>query len=166
MRYSIDIIVGTTHRGQWAWYLSEKEYWFLDQVKWAADFFGKGYDVSPEFEDRFGIPVVDNVSVDAFLTAMKPYKMSTSSLSHMLLEEAPKFEYPDEIVSYYPALFIDFDAHRLVSAFPEPASFEAYVPSGWTGTYGDFPVDEVPSVERYWIVDGADYFLRYRRDGI
>jgi hypothetical protein len=44
-----------------------------------------------------------------------------------------------------------------MSYFPEPASFENFIPDGWKGFYENF-LDKVPMQERYWVIDGIDYF--------
>lgn len=41
--------------------------------------------------------------------------------------------------------------------FPEPASFEHYMPQDWIGSYADF-LDRVPEEQRYWEMDGSSLF--------
>jgi hypothetical protein len=33
IRYGVDVIVGILFQGEWKWYLTEKEIWILDQIK-------------------------------------------------------------------------------------------------------------------------------------
>ncbi len=63
----------------------------------------------------------------------------------------------DDLYFLVPALHVNFDKMALYSFYSEPASFEAFVPDGWTGKYENF-LHLVPLEERYWIIDGDDRF--------
>jgi hypothetical protein len=52
LQYASDIIVGTTHKGEWAWFVSEKDFWFLDQEKLSRAFERKGYPVATDPRSR------------------------------------------------------------------------------------------------------------------
>lgn len=148
IEYGEDVIVGVIYRRSFFWYVTEKEVWFLDQNKWGEAFSQAGYEV-PEGTDRFGIDVVDETTADRFLSEIESFRVLAGDLRAAFAErlrEAPE-EARDE---FAPALLVDFDARRLASMFPEPSSFEDFVPSGWTGQYCDF-LEEVPRDERYWI---------------
>jgi hypothetical protein len=66
----------------------------------------------------------------------------------------------EDVADFCPALMVNFDQRRLLSLFPEMIKFEDYVPYGWYGKYDDF-YPEIPQEQRYWIVDGVDYFERF-----
>ncbi|WP_322906646.1 hypothetical protein [Paenibacillus campi] len=42
------------------------------------------------------------------------------------------------ISDMFPSLYVDVDGKQLFSSYPEPASYERYVPDGWRGTYGQW----------------------------
>ncbi|PAF34010.1 hypothetical protein CHH69_18115, partial [Terribacillus saccharophilus] len=45
--------------------------------------------------------------------------------------------------------------------YPEPASYEVYVPDNWVGTYEEF-IEQIPRDYRYWIVNGHNAFFSAR----
>jgi len=53
---------------------------------------------------------------------------------------------------------VDFDEKTFYLLFPEPASFEEYVPSGWKGTYEDF-TGLIPKIEKYWVNKDGENLL-------
>ncbi|RGL38923.1 hypothetical protein DXC69_02520 [Paenibacillus polymyxa] len=142
--YAKNIIVGVMFQGQWNWYVTEREYWFLNT----------------EMEERFGIAILDETTAGAFLEHICKYKVAAGELTTMLqmLDEA--IQHKDEVLEFCPALYVDFDQKVLYSLFPEPASFEHYVPVGWKGKYLNF-LEEVPPAERYWMIHGSDFFKKY-----
>lgn len=51
---------------------------------------------------------------------------------------------------------------NLYSNYPELASFEDYVPEGWSGKYIDF-TDIIPRKEKYWLnQSNENIFLKYK----
>lgn len=55
----------------------------------------------------------------------------------------------EEKINYMPSLYIDFDNKELISMYPEPASYEDYVPEGWKSEFKDF-MDLIPKEYCYW----------------
>ena len=153
--YARIIVCGVMHRGEFRWFVSEREYWFLDQIKWAVAFDGGDLDV----DERFGIPVVNENSADLFLENMALFEVTTTELRATLKQRLPASGW-EEFGDFCPSLYTDFDQRVQYSLFPEPASFEVYVPAGWTGVFGDF-LGRIPEVERFWVVDGVDVFLPF-----
>jgi hypothetical protein len=141
--YAETIIVGLLYKNQFRWYVTDKEVWFLDYRK-LANAYGN-IEIANEEDERIGINIVDETTIDVFLARIETYIVATEML-HKLLAEAKR----ENQLDYSPALFIDVDDRTLYSMFPEPASYEEYVPNGWSGKYDDF-TNLVPSVERYWI---------------
>lgn len=154
--YAQNIIVITRYQGQWQWYITDRDWWFLDQVKWKRAFEEYGYksDSPQDFSERFRIAIVNIETVEDFLLNIREYKVETKELSTMLVQE--RF---DHILELVPALYVDFDSQDFISLFPEPASYEDFVPDGWNGYYEDF-LQMIPERYRYWILNGEDYFAR------
>jgi hypothetical protein len=150
-----EIIVGGRRRGQWLWFVSEKEFWFLNLTRLGDDFRARGVPVEQGANERFGLGIVDEHNADEFLAAMRTHKVSTHDLRFLFRESMP-VETWDDIVHLVPSLVVDFDARRIVSMYSEPASFERYVPEGWVGSYENL-LPLVPSSERYWLIDGRDH---------
>lgn len=139
--YAQILIVGVVFNGTWSWYITEREYWFLNI----------------EMEDRFGIEVLNETTAETFLDQIVDYKVSTSELTEMLIDLNSAFQSFDEVLEYMPTIYVNFDDRIFYSLFPEPMSFEDYVPKGWVGVYKDF-YNMVPDQEQYWIVDGDHLF--------
>ena len=76
---------------------------------------------------------------------------SSIELQRLLKEKRAKLkECGDDLLDYSPSLYIDLDHKTLNSLFPEPASYEDYVPDTWEGKYEDF-TQYISSENRYWI---------------
>ena len=153
--YPLEIIVGVVFRSRWGWYVSEKEDWFLDLRKFARAFGEDGDD--PEVgAERFGIAVLDGESAARFLPFIEDRRGEKAELSDALLGRMPAASW-DDVIEVSPSLLVDFDRRTLKSMFGEPASFEDFVPDGWAGERAPF-LEEVPEEQRYWVIDGRDYF--------
>lgn len=62
--YAQILIVGVVYKESWAWYITEREYWFLNI----------------EMEDRFGIELLNELTAEYFLHKIEEYKVSTIHL--------------------------------------------------------------------------------------
>lgn len=153
--YAENLIVGTMHNGSWQWYVTDRELWFMDLVKWNRAFAARGFAVDEnDFTDRFDIGVLDQDTAAVFFDHIKDYRVDAQSLTNMLINE----EYGG-ILDMQPALYVNFDERELVSLYPEPASYEEFVPVDWSGSYEDFTA-KIPAGERYWIVNGDDLLIK------
>lgn len=123
--YGQKIIVGVIHENTFRWYVTEKEIWYLDLPKLIAAYDRIGYPTNDpdDFSERFDIGIVNEDTATEFLHCIEPYRVETNELSNLLVHH--QYEFIGEMA---PALFIDFNKKLLLSEFPEPASFEAYVP--------------------------------------
>lgn len=151
--YGENIVVFVKYENHFAWYVSDKTYWVLDYPKWQAIF-----DSELDFEEpiRYGIPVLNSTSWIVFAERMKEFLASKSELNQLIISNLP-IETWDSSSHLFPSLFIDFDAKRLKSLYPEYLTFEAYLPEDWDGEYVDF-INNIPVDEKYWIINGIDYF--------
>ncbi|MBT2287916.1 hypothetical protein J7E73_01985 [Paenibacillus albidus] len=139
--YAQDIIVGVLFEQHWSWYVTEREYWFLNT----------------EMEDRFGIEILDETTAAVFLEKIADHKVSATEMKALLTDLEDSFQSYDEVLEFIPAIYVNFDERLLYSLFPEPMSFEHYVPAGWTGEYTDF-LEKIPECEQYWMVKGRSFF--------
>lgn len=71
-------------------------------------------------------------------------------LDYPKLEEAYRKKGYNDKLAYNPSILIDFENRVFISYYPEPESFEAFVPDGWIGKYQDF-TEEIPEKQRYWM---------------
>ncbi|MBV9849435.1 MAG: hypothetical protein JO250_07090 [Armatimonadetes bacterium] len=159
--YAENIIVATIYQGAWAWYVTYRDDWFLDRVKWGQAF---GHDAEellrPEaHKERYWIPIVNEHTAGAFLKALEVYRVGCEELAQMVREEfltAPDWD--DAVYDLLPSVLVNFDERWLKSIFPEPSgTFEMFVPDRWRGEYVSF-LGNVPPEQRYWVIDGRDYF--------
>ena len=49
----------------------------------------------------------------------------------------------NQISDVLPSLYVNFDEEELTSCYPEPASYENFVPCNWIGKYDDF-INDIP----------------------
>ena len=91
-----------------------------------------------EMEERFGIDVLNEETAALFLQAIQQEQVSAAELGHVLHHFREAHRVGDEWLKYVPSFLVDFDKRLFFSMFPEPASFEHYMPDGWIGSYGDF----------------------------
>ncbi|MGQ8871271.1 hypothetical protein [Paenibacillus sp. TSA_86.1] len=139
--YAENTIVGVWFQSRWRWYVTEREYWFLNV----------------EMEERFGIHVLNEETAAVFLQAIQEEQVSSGELRSVLLQFREMHHVGDEWLKYVPSFLVDFDRRLFFSMFPEPASFEHYMPDGWTGSYRDF-LEQVPEDERYWKLEDKSLF--------
>lgn len=148
--YAENLIVGVVYEKIFSWYITDKEIWFLDYNIWSEAF---DEDSNGDYEyciERKGIPVVDCATAKQFLNNLSNYRITANKLRKKLQNKRKRKEDLEDYLDFSPSLYVDFDKKKLYSLFPEPASFEAYVPTGWEGIYADF-TKYIPENEKYWI---------------
>jgi hypothetical protein len=159
--YAMNIIVGVQHQGRWGWYITEKEVWFLDYIKW-SEAYGEGTEELGQrwLDDDYCVyfPIVDEKTAPLFLEAIRDYRVETEELRECMMVYIESQADYNEMLDLNPALFVDFDNRKFYSNFPEPASFEYFVPDGWIGIYDTFD-QYVPENERYWVIDNFNVWL-------
>ncbi|MEC0755088.1 hypothetical protein P8884_15290 [Bacillus haynesii] len=149
--YAENIIVGVVYNNVWNWYVTEKDVWFLDYNKLDEAYKAKGFQLDDFIDEseRGGIQVLNYNNALEFLQRIKKYKVTTEELNH-LMHEIFQHNATDDLLDFSPSLLIDFDKRKLYSMYPEPASYEEYVPNHWIGIYEDF-TNLVPTNQKYWI---------------
>lgn len=108
--YAEELITITHYNGKWQYFISDKDLWILDQKSWANSFRVAGYNIPVnDYSDRFNIPLLDENTVDNFLFNMKKFKVSSKTLSQLIINRNL-----DEEPQYLPALYVDFDNKILI----------------------------------------------------
>lgn len=148
----IDIVVCTKHNASYVWFISDREYWFLDYEK-----FCKSFDpLDTDYSTRFDIGILDESSFEVFMKKASSYICTTAVLEEGFGKYIPLSDW-DTCSHLFPSIFIDFDSKKLYSVYQESMSFENYVPKKWEGFYEDF-YEIIPQHEKYWVIDGKDHF--------
>lgn len=156
--YAQNIIVGVVFESTFAWYVTEKEFWYLDYIKYDQALSAAGF-TNPNlgnYSSRFDIGILNEKSANEFFMQISNKQVATNILTQIMLTRIAQNKY-DDLLDFAPSLLVNFDQKQLFSQYPEMIRFEKYVPDGWTGLYRNFML-EVPEEERYWIVDGKDLF--------
>ena len=136
--YSENIIVAVIYNNELKWYITDKELWFLDYNKLDSAYENLGISIedNDEPEERRGLKVLDNENIDIFLKRINKYVVTKEELNYLLLKNIGSNS--EDLLDLSPVLLINFNNKTLYSMFPEPASYEEYVPKGWSGKYEDF----------------------------
>lgn len=152
-KYAETIIVLVKFRESFRWFVADKEIWFLDLKKLISSYLEKGYDVPnpDDFSDRFNIAVVNEDTAEDFLQKISILEVRTEELKTMLEQGT------SHVSDMVPSLYVDFDDKEFTSYYPEPASYELFVPKGWHGKYEPF-IKYIPQIYCYWIIDGNNLF--------
>jgi hypothetical protein len=155
-KYAETIIVLVKYKKSFRWFVADKEIWFLDLKKLVSSYLEKGYEIPnpDDFSDRFNIAVVNEDTAEDFLQKLSDFEVRTEELRKML--EQGTYSH---ITDMLPSLYVDFDDKELTSYYPEPASYELYVPKGWHGKYGQF-IEVIPEDYCYWIINGNNLFCK------
>lgn len=150
--YAENIVVAVIYNNEFRWYVTDKELWFLDYSKLDNAYKNLGVSIEDnyEMEERNGIKVLDNENVEVFLLRINKYNVTKEELNYLLLENIKSKNEGEDLLDFSPVLFINFDDKILYSMFPEPASYEEYVPKDWIGKYESF-TEFIPESEKYWI---------------
>ncbi|MGJ7923235.1 hypothetical protein [Neobacillus sp. LXY-4] len=155
-KYAETIIVLVKYKKSYKWFITDKEIWFLDLKKLISSYLEKGFKIHnpDDFSERFDIAVVNEDTVEEFLQKIGKLEVSNEELRKILVQRAYS-----HISDMLPSLYVDFDEKKLTSFYPEPASYELYVPNGWLGKCEQF-MGHIPEDNRYWIVNGDNLFLK------
>ena len=153
-KYAMNIIVGVIYKDSFKWYITDKELWFLDLRKLIRAYEAKGLKIpnKEDFSERYDIDILNKENASIFLEFIEDYQVSTYELNNLLIEK----QY-DNIAEIVPSLFVDFDREILKSNYPEPASYEYFVPDEWMGKYEGF-MNQIPLEERYWMKENINLF--------
>ena len=153
-KYAQNIVVCTRFIGKIRWYVTDKEIWFLDLRKMVKAYEDKGYSIPDpdDFSERFDIDIVNESNAEDFLSKISEFEVITTDLQDIL--KGTNINKSDVV----PSLFVDFDNQTLYSMYPEPASYEHFVPYNWSGKYENF-LELIPSEFQFWKCEGKNLFM-------
>jgi hypothetical protein len=147
----VNIIVLTKVNHQYKWFCSDKVYWIMNYAKYVHQF----DPTDDDYSERFDIGILDEKTAAPFLEKMEEYNCSIDELKRLFAGSLPLASF-DEAYHLFPKLFVDFDNKRLLSVYSEALMLENYAPEGWISKYESFTGD-IPTEQKYWVVDGVDY---------
>jgi hypothetical protein len=164
------VVVLVKYQGKFRWFRSDREMWVLDYGKWAKDFRDAGYDsVEDDASERFGIEVVNDSTIDQFLTEMKEFEIDKSKLEKALATRFPSAKSWWDVGMLFPIMFIDVDNKHVAAFYPDGIPMERYVPDNWSSEFEDFatkyPEPIFPSKEKFWVQDGVDMLVVLNKRG-
>lgn len=167
-----NIIVGLLVDNIFKWYISPKDLWFLDKKKQADAYIKKfkeigleniGYNIE-EDDERKGIEVLDEHSFNDFILRIEKFSVSTNELRELLKLNLLTKSKEDTFYSFLPSLYVDLDKRELYSLYPEPASYEDFMPENWRGRYEDF-LSKIDRKEKYWYDEYGIDLLNFENNG-
>lgn len=155
------VVVVVRHRGVFRWFRSDRELWILNLPKRKQEFVDAGYELpASDPEARFGIPIVDEHTIDQFLAEMTPFEVDKARLESGLEARFADAKSWWDVGKLFPIMFVNCDKRHVAAFYPNGARMEAYVPDGWTGAFDDFAnnasEEDFPIRERFWVQDGVD----------
>ncbi|RKP43273.1 group-specific protein [Trinickia fusca] len=160
------------HKGIIHWLLTNRDNLVLDWKKWRDEFVAAGYevpDLSVGVVQRSGIVVVDQNTIDEFMSVPEVHKLSLQFLRQALLQRFPGAQSWWDVGFLFPIAFVDFDNKRFAGFYHDGPRLERYVPYGWVGEFVDFantyPEEIFPSADKFWIVDGRDLLHELNKRG-
>lgn len=155
------VVVVVKHKSAFHWYMSDRELWVLDLPKWTQAFTDAGYEV-PEIDasERFGIPVVNEQTMDRFLEEMEQFRIDRSVLSEGLARRFSQAQSWWDVGKLFPMIFVNCDKRHVSAFYSQGVQMERFIPDGWSGEFTDFAnnanEEDFPVSERFWIQDGVD----------
>lgn len=156
--YAENIVVAVIYNGNFSWYVTDKEIWYMDYERRINDFREKGFKITLDMVDdvRRELLMLDINNVQEFEKKLIDFKATTVELREFIniaKEENEEWKY-----DYSPSLYLDFDNEILYSAYRESANYEGYIPNSWHSAHKEF-LEDIPYQFRYWInQDGENYF--------
>jgi hypothetical protein len=155
------VVVLVKYQNRFRWFRGERDLWVLDYRKWAKDFSAVGYDVESGADERFGIEVVDTVTVDDFLSKIANLEVDREKLVKALANRLPAAKSWWDVGKLFPIVLIDFDGKHVAAFYHDGIPMERYVPDGWTSEFEDFAnkynESQLPTSEKFWVQDGTDW---------
>lgn len=118
--YAQNIVIGVMFHHTFAWYVTEREYWYLDYIKYKKAWLVAGYkDITLEdYSERFGITVLNENNAEYFLSYIEKLRVPSDALSEMMLiqrqiyeenDSIYSLEYYNDILDFIPCFFVNFD---------------------------------------------------------
>lgn len=145
-RCTYDTIVGIVYKNKFNWYITEKEFWILNEKI-----------EDGRHDERVGIEILDTDTFEVFEKRIERYIVSTEELREYL-ELANTYSTHDAFIDFLPSFYVNFDSKIFYSLYLEQRAFEWYVPDGWIGEYKDF-FELIDEQYRFWIDNNGNDIL-------
>lgn len=183
------IIILVNISNKFYWYVMEKEMWVLDLKKWQEETMSiikekreklpveelpdfirdinklKEWESIPIDSDRPGFPILNEKNIKKYLNTIYNYKLTYEELEEFLKSY---FETIGKQGLKYPQFYIDVPNKTFYNFYPEPGSYEEYVPDGWKGQFSSYPDKIVPQQaflskekEKQFLVDLKKIYANY-----
>src|SRR5438067_7542856 len=114
--YAQNIVVGVIFLHTFAWYITDKGYWYLDYLKYDRALLASGYKNTPlgDYSNRFDIAVLNEDTAEHFLSHIADRRVPASALSQMMVVRRAA-DKEDDLLDFSPCLLVNFDQHQLHS---------------------------------------------------
>jgi len=150
--YSENIIVYVIIGNVGNWYVTEKEYWFLDRIAYS-----NAFNIQPSKSDIEFTNLLIKGNPNKLISDISNFKVDTMELRELIDIYSPLSE-DGMLLEMSPSLYIDIDNKALYNLFPEPSGiFEKFAPKGWNAQYYDF-YSKIPSEDAFWLKNGTNCF--------
>ncbi|KAB8126072.1 hypothetical protein F9U64_20785 [Gracilibacillus oryzae] len=166
-----NIIVGLVVNNRFKWYVSPKDIWFLDMKKQEEAYIKKFKEIGLKNifnsiinDERKDIEILDEYSFKEFVSRINKYSVSADELRELLILNLHTESKEDTFYNFLPSLYINLDMRKLYSMYPEPASYEDFVPENWMGIYQDF-LSKIDREEKYWYDENGTDLLNFESNG-
>ena len=157
-----DLLVIVKKEGIYYWFVSFKEMWILDRIKWIEGFVKSGVEINLQdvHKERYDIPVVNEENAQIFIDGLikDGYSFDKDDIADEFFSRLSQKTTWWDIYDLMPDLLIDFDNKRLYSEYVESMHYQKYVPDGWQGELVDFCGNgTLPQDEMFWIKNGTNH---------
>jgi hypothetical protein len=165
-----EVVVVVKYEQKFRWFRSDRELWVLDLHKWQKEYVDAGYDLpDDDTSDRFGISIVNETTMQHFLTEMGKFEIDKARLGKALANRFPEAQSWWDVGKLFPIMFIDADRHHVTTFYLDGIPMERYVPDGWTSEFEDFASkfseQDFPESEKFWVQDGVDMLMILNQRG-
>src|SRR5579863_10116287 len=92
--YAQNVVVGVVFRTTFSWYVTEREYWYLDFTKYERAFLAIGCTdpILKDYSSRFHIAILNENTAEYFLSQIEHCRVPSSALSQMMLDQRKLYE--------------------------------------------------------------------------
>ncbi|ADE69697.1 hypothetical protein Bmeg_00799 [Bacillus megaterium] len=114
--YAENVIVGVIHKKQFQWYVTDRELWYLDYVKFAQAF--ESHLAADEYiePERKGIEVLSSENAELFLQRIESYKADTATLLK-LFEDKIESKDEEDVLDFSPSFLMTLMKKRSTHCF-------------------------------------------------
>jgi len=118
--YAENVIVGVIHKKQFQWYVTDRELWYLDYVKFVQAFENEGDLAVDEYiePEQEGIEILSSENAELFLKRIESYKAEVPTLLKLFEDKIERGDEEDAL-DFSPSFLVDFFIkRRSIPCFP------------------------------------------------